>query len=173
VGEVGLRRSVAAAAALILVIEAVGIVLLNIFLGMVVDEQQMSMAGLEPRSMSLSAVVAGALFGAYLLLCALVLARTAIRDRAPVGLLRIVLISAAVVHGLLGAASVGLVGWVAFLFMMVVLGLIVWSLLSYSVEEGAAEGGSGTGGSETARDDSVSSGPSEAPGGPYPEPSAP
>nr|WP_314172219.1 hypothetical protein [Streptomyces sp. DSM 40971] len=158
----------AAAAALILVVEAVGIVLLNIFLGMVVDEQQMSMAGLEPRSMSLSAVVAGALFGAYLLLCALVLARTAIRDTSPVGLLRIVLISAAVVHGLLGAASVGLVGWVAFLFMMVVLGLIVWSLLSYGVEEPSADGTS-----ETAADtppSSGSSGPSS--GGPHPEPSA-
>lgn len=160
-GEVGLRRSVAAAAALILVVEAVGIVLLNIFLGMVVDEQQMSMAGLEPRSMSLSAVVAGALFGAYLLLCALVLTRTAIRDKAPVGLLRIVLISAAVVHGLLGAVSVGLVGWVAFLFMMVVLGLIVWSLLSYSVDEPAAEG--------TSQPDTDGSQPS---GGPHPEPSA-
>lgn len=131
----GLRRPVAAAAALILAVEAVGIVLLNIFLGMVVDEQQMSMAGLEPRSMSLSAVVAGVLFGGYLLLCAAVLLRTAVRDRAPAGLLRIVLISAAVVHGLLGAASVGLVGWVAFLFMMLVLGLIVWSLVCYSVDE--------------------------------------
>jgi len=131
---VGLRRSVAGAAALILVVEAVGLVLLHIFLGMVVDEQQMSMAGLQPRSMSLSAVIAGALFGGYLLLCAVVLLRTAIRDRAPVGFLRIVLISAAVVHGLLGAASVGLVGWFAFLFMMVVLGLIVWTFVSYGVD---------------------------------------
>ncbi|MFC4492786.1 hypothetical protein ACFPA8_01375 [Streptomyces ovatisporus] len=135
----GLRRWVAGAAALILAVEAVGIVLLNIFLSMVVDDQQMSMGGLEPRSMSLSAVVAGALFGGYLLLCAGVLVRTAVRDRGPVGLLRIVLISAAVVHGLLGAATVGLVGWAAFLFMMVVLGLIVWSLVSYSVEEAAEQ----------------------------------
>lgn len=158
---VGLRRSVAAAAALVLVVEAVGIVLLNIFLGMVVDDQQMSMAGLEPRSMSLSAVVAGALFGAYLLLCAVVLVYTAIRDRAPLGLPRIVLISAAVVHGLLGAASVGLVGWVAFLFMMVVLGLIVWSLVSYTVEEAPAKADSGP-----------AAGP--PPAGPaHPEPSAP
>jgi hypothetical protein len=141
VGGVGLRRWVAGAAALILTVEAVGIVLLHIFLSMVVDEQQMSMAGLEPRSMSLSAVVAGGLFGGYLLLCAAVLVRTAVRDRAPTGLLRIVLISAAVVHGLLGAATVGLVGWAAFLFMMVVLGLIVWSLVSYSVEEAAEREG--------------------------------
>ncbi|MGH3326088.1 MAG: hypothetical protein ACRDOV_16910, partial [Streptomyces sp.] len=130
----GLRRSVAAAAALILVVEAVGIVLLNIFMSMVVDEQQMSMAGLAPHAMSLGAVIAGALFGGYLLLCAVVLARTAIRDKAPTGMLRILLISAAVVHGLLGAISVGLVGWAAFVFMMLVLGLLVWSLISYSVE---------------------------------------
>ncbi|WP_107097628.1 hypothetical protein [Streptomyces sp. WMMB 322] len=159
----GLRRSVAAAAALVLVVEAVGLVLLHIFLGMVVDEQQMSMAGLEPRSMSLSAVIAGALVGCYLLLCAVVFASTAIRDRAPVGILRILLISAAVVHGLLGAVSVGLVGWLAFVFMMVVLGLIVWSLLSYSVEERAAEG--------TSQPSTDNSPPPS--GGPHPEPSAP
>jgi hypothetical protein len=153
---VGLRRSVATAGALVLLVEAVGIVLLHIFLSMVVDEQQMSMGGLEPRSMSMSAVIAGGLFGAYLVVCALVLLRTAIRDRAPAGVLRILLISAAVVHGLLGAASIGLVGWVAFLFMMVVLGLIVWSLLAYSIEEPSAEETS-----ETA-----------PPGGPHPEPFA-
>lgn len=159
----GLRRSVAAAAALILVVEAVGIVLLQIFMGMVVDEQQMSLAGLEPHSMSLSVVVGGVLFGVYLLLCALVLVRTAIRDRTPVGMLRIVLISAAVVHGVLGAVTVGLVGWHAFLFMMVVLGLLVWTLVSYSVEETAAEG--------TAETSSDNSPPPS--GGPHPEPSAP
>lgn len=135
----GLRRSVAAAAALILVVEAVGIVLLNIFMSMVVDHQEMSMGGLAPRAMSVSTVIAGAVFGGYLLLCAVVLALTAIRDRTPVGLLRIVLISAAVVHGLLGAFSVGLVGWAAFVFMMVVLGLIVWSLVSYPVEDRPAK----------------------------------
>lgn len=157
-GEVGVRRSLAGAAALILVVEAVGIVLLHIFLSMVVDEQKMSMAGIEPHSMSLSAVVAGALFGAYLLLCAAVLARTAILDREPAGLWRIVLISAAVVHAVLGAATVGLVGWGAFVFMMLVLGLIVWSLLSYA--PGEREG------HKPAQTDP------EPPGGSQPEPSA-
>ena len=64
------------------------------------------------------------------------------------------LISAAVVHGLLGAATVGLVGWLAFLFMMVVLGLIVWSLVAYAVEDAPEK--------ET-----------PAAGGPHPEPTAP
>ena len=158
----GLRRSVAAAAALILVVEAVGIVLLQIFMGMVVDEQKMSLAGLEPHSMSTSVVAGGVLFGVYLLVCALVLVATAIRDKAPVGMLRIVLISAAVVHGVLGALTVGLVGWHAFLFMMVVLGLLVWTLVSYPVEETAAQGTS-----KTAPDNSPPSS-----GGPQPEPSA-
>lgn len=131
----GFRRTTAAAAALILVVEAVGIVLLHIFLSMVVDEQRMSLAGLDPRAMSTSTVIGGALFGGYLLLCAGVLARTALRDATPRGLWRILLIAAAVVHGLLGAASVGLVGWSAFAFMVAVLGLLVWALVNYPVDE--------------------------------------
>lgn len=131
------RRPVAAVTAVVLGVEAIGIVLLHIFLGMVVDDQQMSLAGLQPRSMTLAAVIAGSLFGGYLLVCAAVLTRAAVRDRAPTGFPRILLISAAVVHALLGAFTVGLVGWAAFLFMMLVLGLIVWSLVSYG--EGSRE----------------------------------
>jgi fatty acid desaturase len=59
----------------------------------------------------------------------------AVRDRRPAGLGRILLISAAVVHGLLGAFAWGLVGWPAFLFMVVVLGLIVLLLTTYDAEE--------------------------------------
>lgn len=35
------------------------------------------------------------------------------------------------VHGVLGALTVGLVGWTAFASMMVVLGLIVLTLVAY------------------------------------------
>ncbi len=63
--------------------------------------------------------------------CALILLRTAIRDVPPRGFWRIVLISCAVVHGVLGAFCVGLVGWPAFVLMMSILGLIVWSLTWY------------------------------------------
>lgn len=133
-----LRRWVSGAAALIIVVEAIGVVLLNIFLGMVVKHQQMSLAGLPSRAMSLSTDIAGVLFGLYLLLNAAVLIRTALKDAAPTGLWRILLISAAVVHGLLGAFAVGLVGWSAFLFMMVVLALLVWALVAYPVDEPAA-----------------------------------
>ncbi|WP_434093036.1 hypothetical protein [Streptomyces lasiicapitis] len=136
------RRPVAWVGAVVLWAEAVGIALLNWFLGLVVDKQDMSMGGLDPRAMSVGAWVAGGLFGLYLALCGLALARTAIRDRAPGRFAKILLISAAVVHGLLGAFAVGLVGWVAFLFMMVVLGLIVLTLMAYDKQE--AEGGGGT-----------------------------
>ncbi|MEV0282387.1 hypothetical protein AB0I22_39350 [Streptomyces sp. NPDC050610] len=121
----------AATAAVVLVLEAIGIALLNWILGLVVDKQDMSLAGLDPHAMTVGAWAAGALFGLYLLVCAFALARTAWRDRPPGIFLRIVLITCAVVHGLLGAFAVGLVGWLAFAFVMVVLGLIVLSLVLY------------------------------------------
>ncbi|MEU6821628.1 hypothetical protein ABZ921_13430 [Streptomyces atriruber] len=125
------RRPVAWVGAIILLVEAVGIALLNWFLGLVVDKQDMSLAGLDPRAMTVSTWIAGILFGGYLALCAIVLIRTAVRDRAPGTFGRLLLISCAVVHGLLGAFSVGLVGWAAFVFMMVVLGLVVLTLVAY------------------------------------------
>lgn len=70
----------------------------------------------------------------------------ALRNRPAAGLGRILLISAAVVHGLLGALTVGLVGWGAFAFMMVVLGLVLLTLLTYDRQDGVADavpGGSG------------------------------
>ncbi|MCX4636583.1 hypothetical protein OG775_15845 [Streptomyces platensis] len=130
------RRPVALAAAVVLILEAFGIVLLNWILSIVVDRQQMSLAGLQPRAMSTGSWVGGILFGLYLLFCAVVLLRCALRDRAPGGFTRIALISCAVVHGMLGAFAVGLVGWVAFLAMMVVLALLVLTLMAYG--EGAS-----------------------------------
>ncbi|WP_405805240.1 hypothetical protein [Streptomyces sp. NBC_01187] len=134
----GRRRAVAAVAALVLTLEAFVLVLINLFLGKVADAQEMSLAGIEPRAMTVSAWIGAVLVGGYVFGCALILARTAVRDRAPHGFFRVVLISCAVVHGLLGAFSIGLVGWTAFVFMMVVLGLIVWSLTWYAEAEEAA-----------------------------------
>ncbi|MEU6663480.1 hypothetical protein [Streptomyces sp. NPDC046821] len=138
------RRPVAWVAAIVLFAEAIGIALLNWFLGLVVDSQKMSLAGLDPRAMTVSTWIGGGLFGLYLVLCALVLVRSAVRDRAPGGFGRILLISAAVVHGLLGAFAIGLVGWLAFVFMMVVLGLIVLTLVAYDRKDGGAGSGTGT-----------------------------
>jgi hypothetical protein len=140
------RRPVAWAVAVVLFVEALGIALLNWFLGVVVDRQDMSLAGLDPAAMSVSSKAAGVLFGLYFAFCGFVALRVALRDRAPAGLGRILLISVAVVHGLLGAFTVGLVGWGAFAFMMVVLGLIVLIFMAYDRQEGAvsdAEPGDG------------------------------
>lgn len=134
------RRPVAAVAAIALTLEAVGIALLNWILGLVVDRQQMSLAGLDTDAMSVGTWVAGGLFGGYLLLCGAVLLRMALRDRVPGRFGRILLITCAVTHGVVGAFSVGPVGWPAFAFTMVVLGLVVLSLLAYE-PEGAARGG--------------------------------
>lgn len=135
------RRPVAWLGAVALWAEAVGIALLNWFLGLVVDDQEMSLAGLDPHAMTVSAWITGGVFGLYLALCGVALARAAVRDRGPAGAGKILLISAAVVHALLGAFAVGLVGWLAFAFMMVVLGLIVLTLMTYERREAERAGG--------------------------------
>lgn len=124
-------RPVAWVAGVVLVLEALGVVLVNALLAKVVDNQQMSLAGLDPEAMSSGAWVMGAIAALYLLACGVFLLRTALRDEAPGRVGRIVLISCAVVHGVLGALTVGLVGWPAFALMVVVLGLVVWVLIAY------------------------------------------
>jgi hypothetical protein len=117
--------------AIVLFVEAFGVAALNWFLGIVVDRQDMSLAGLDPDTMAVSSKIGGIVFGLYFALCGLVALLVALRDRPPAGFGRILLISAAVVHGLLGAFTWGLVSWVAFLYMVVVLGLIVLLLMTY------------------------------------------
>ncbi|MBC9730490.1 hypothetical protein [Streptomyces sp. TRM68367] len=145
------RRPVAWIVTVVLFAEALGIAALNWFLGVVVDRQDMSLAGLDPAMMSVSSKIGGIVFGLYFALCGLVALLAAVRNRPAAGLGRLLLISAAVVHGLLGAFTWGLVGWGAFLFMMLVLGLIVLLLMTYdspaepadaAPEDGAGDGGS-------------------------------
>ncbi|WP_393063685.1 hypothetical protein [Streptomyces sp. LN549] len=125
------RRLVAFIAALVLFAEAVGIVIVNVVLGTVVKNQDMSLAGTDPGVMSKGTWVLGGVSGLFLVLCGVLLLLAGIRDRAPGRVARIVLISCAVIHGVLGALTVGLVGWSAFVIMMVVLGLIVLTLVAY------------------------------------------
>ena len=117
--------------AVVLFAEALGVAGLNWFLGVVVDRQDMSLAGLDPDVMATSSKIGGVVFGLYFALCGLVALLTALRDRPAAGLGRVLLVSAAVVHALLGAFVWGLVGWPAFLFMVLVLGLIVLLLMTY------------------------------------------
>lgn len=66
----------------------------------------------------------------------------AIRDRRPGRAGRGLLIGCAVVHGILGAVAVGLIGWGAFAFLMTVVGLVVLTLVAYgkTYGDGAGEG---------------------------------
>ncbi|MFD5064612.1 MULTISPECIES: hypothetical protein [unclassified Streptomyces] len=143
-----MRRPVAFVAAIVLFGEAAGMVLVNGILATVVDNQEMSLAGLDPAAMSAGAWVMGGVAGLYLVLCGLVLLLTGIRDRAPGRVGRAALISCAVVHGVLGALTVGLIGWAAFVFMMVVLGLIVLTLVAYGNGSGTSSPNEKGGGAE-------------------------
>ncbi|MGP4004807.1 hypothetical protein [Streptomyces sp. 8N706] len=134
------RRPVAAVGAVLLFLEAIGIGLIHMILGVVVDRQDMSLAGLDSGAMTVSTWIAGGLFGLYLAFCGAVLLRAALRDRAPGRFARILLITCAVVHGVLGMLTVGLVGWGAFLFMMLGLAVIVLTLIAF---EARGDGGTG------------------------------
>ncbi|MGW2052287.1 hypothetical protein ACWCPF_45395 [Streptomyces sp. NPDC001858] len=129
------RRPVAWIVAVVLFAEALGIAALNWFMGIVVDRQDMSLAGLDPGVMSTSSKVGGIVFGLYFALCGVVALLVALRDRAPAGLGRVLLISVAVVHGLLGALAWGLLGVAQFVFMVVVLTLIVLLLMTYDAKQ--------------------------------------
>ncbi|MEW2165423.1 hypothetical protein AB0912_20875 [Streptomyces sp. NPDC007084] len=152
------RRPVAWVTALVLFAEAIGVALLNWFLGVVVDRQDMSLAGLDPDTMSVSSKIGGLVFGLYFAACAISALLVGVRDRGPGFAGRLLLISAAVVHALLGAFTVGLVGWGVFVFMMVVLGLIVFTLLAYDRREAAPVADAVPPGAETAGEGPTSPG---------------
>lgn len=132
-----MRRGVAATAAIVLFLEAFGLAFVNWVMGLAVRHQDMSLAGLDPAAMAAGAWVAGGLLALLLIACAIVLAGTARRDRAPRGFGRLLLIAAAVLNVVLGTAVVGLLGWPAYVLMMLIFGLIVLSLTLYARERTA------------------------------------
>jgi hypothetical protein len=132
----------------VLVLEALMIAFVNWILGLAVQHQEMSLAGLDPDAMAAGSWVGGGLFALFLVCCAVLVARIARRDEMVGRVGRIVLIVCAVVHGVVGALVVGLLGWVAFVVFMVILGLLVGTLVMYAPEDqpGAGAGaGAGTG----------------------------
>lgn len=171
-----MRRPVAWIVALVLVVEGFGIAALQWIMGMMVDNQDMSLAGLDPGVMSLSSKIGGVLFGLYFALCGVIALMVAVRDRAPAGLGRFLLISVAVVHGVLGAVAWGLVGSDAFLFLMVAMGLVVLLLMTYDGQERPASRKAGDGADDTGGAGDAPRGASpvtDAPVSPPPAPTAP
>lgn len=123
------------ATAVALVLEALAIAFVNWILGLAVRHQEMSLGGLHPNAMAVGSWVGGGVFGLFLIWCAALVVRIALRDRMAGRVGRIVLIICAAVNGMVGAAVVGLVGWWAFALMMVILGLQVGTLLMYAPED--------------------------------------
>ncbi|GAA4795406.1 hypothetical protein GCM10023329_55060 [Streptomyces sanyensis] len=131
------RRTVAVAAALVLLAEAVGVVVLNGIMARFVSGQNMSLDGMDPQVMAGGTWSLGIASGLFLAACSALLALTGFRDRAPGRAARILLVVCAVAHGVLGALAVGLVGWGAFAFLMAVLGLVVLPLVAYERDPAA------------------------------------
>ncbi|MFG2838734.1 hypothetical protein ACGFZH_07870 [Streptomyces zaomyceticus] len=125
------RRPIALVTAAVLFLEAPGIVAINAVMARFVKAQTMSLDGMDPDAMYTGTWALGIASGVALVLCALVALVAGIRDRRPGRAGRGLLIGCAVVHGVLGAVTVGLIGWGAFAFMMLVLGLIVLTLVAY------------------------------------------
>ncbi|MFE9563385.1 hypothetical protein ACFYM0_20005 [Streptomyces sp. NPDC006487] len=144
----------------VLVVEAAVLGFVHLVLGRTTENQSMSIAGADPDVMSKATYALGAGMAVFLLACALFLLVAAARDQALGAFARVLLISAAVTHGLLGALVVGLVGWGAFAVMMLILCLLVLSLTLYAAK-GAGGAGEGAGGPAEG-----STGPWDGPGGP-------
>jgi hypothetical protein len=128
------RRPIALVTAAVLFLEAPGIVAINAVMAGFLEAQSMSLAGMDPDAMVTGTWGLGIASGAALLLCGLVALVAGVRDRRPGRLGRALLIGCAIVHGVLGAVSVGLLGWPAFAFLVTVLGLVVLTLVAYGEE---------------------------------------
>ncbi|MER6312733.1 hypothetical protein ABT237_03025 [Streptomyces sp. NPDC001581] len=136
-----LRRLVAGLAAIVLVAEAAVLVFVHIVLGRTTANQSMSIAGSDPDVMSKATYAMGAGMGAFLVLCAVLVAVAALGDRAPGRFARTVLITAAVTHGLLGVLAIVLVTWTAFAVTMLILCLLALTLTLYAApRDGAGDG---------------------------------
>ncbi|MEU6851043.1 hypothetical protein ABZ901_14070 [Actinacidiphila alni] len=133
--EKSVRRAISVGTAVVLVLEALAIAFVNWILGLAVRHQSMSLAGLDSDAMAIGSWVGGGLFGLFLILCAVLIVRIARRDEMTGRVSRIVLIICAVVHGVVGALVVGLVGWYAFVILMVILAGLVGTLLMYAPED--------------------------------------
>ncbi|MEU7282663.1 hypothetical protein AB0A69_28375 [Streptomyces sp. NPDC045431] len=131
------RRPIALAAGVALLAEAAGVLLVHVALTAVLGGQRMSLAGLDPDAMIAGTWAMGGVLAAFLALCGVLLLVLAVRDRAPGRAVRLLLISCAITHGVLGAVTAALVGWGAFALMMAMLALVVASLVLYG--PGAAE----------------------------------
>ncbi|MEY9849290.1 hypothetical protein [Streptacidiphilus sp. MAP5-3] len=120
-----MRRWTAVATLVLLVLEAGVSAVVALVVGKAADYQHMSLGGVPTSAMASSAYVGFGLIALFLLLVAALLLRVALRDVAPTKVERIVLILAAVLHGLLAAVLLALSGVWVFVPLAVTLTLLV------------------------------------------------
>ncbi|MEV4424618.1 hypothetical protein ACN9M0_23030 [Streptomyces sp. R-07] len=130
------RRPIALVTAAVLFLEAPGIVAINAVMARFTQAQSMSLDGMDPDAMVAGTWGLGIASGVALAVCGLVALVAGLRDRRPGRFGRGLLIGCAVVHGVLGAVAVALLGWTAFAFLVTVLGLLVLTLVAYGKEQG-------------------------------------
>lgn len=133
------RRTVAFVLAPAMCAEAAGVAWLNWFLAMVVEGQRMSLDGLDPDMVARVSRIGAVLFALVFVACGVVVLVSAIRGRALGRFGTGLLVTMAVVHGVLGAAALALVGVKAFAVLAAVLVLILLFLSSPGRPRPAAE----------------------------------
>ncbi|MDH6225351.1 cation transport ATPase [Streptomyces sp. MJP52] len=119
------RRAVAVVLASVMFAEAAGVAWLNWFLAMMVEGQRMSLDGLDPDVVARSSRIGAVLFALFFVACGVLVLVSAVRGRAPGRFGTGLLVTVAVVHGLLGAAALALVGVEAFAVLAAVLVLVL------------------------------------------------
>ncbi|MFE9251443.1 hypothetical protein [Streptomyces sp. NPDC007088] len=134
------RTAVAWVTALSLLAETLGVILLCLTLGTVVDNQAMSLAGTDPGLVVDLTYALAVVAGLFLALCATVALLCALRHRVPGRTGRVLLIVAAVAHGVLAALALALTGPAVPVFLLLVLGLLVWLLLAENRAAGGRPG---------------------------------
>lgn len=130
----------AAAAAVTVLLEGIGLAGVHWILGLSVREQHMSVAGVSTGAMSGATWGTGAVLGALLLAAAVLLARAALRGRLGGSLVRAALVGVLVLNGGIAVLAVGLLGWTVFTAAMGVFGLVLAALLAYPRPEGGRSG---------------------------------
>ncbi|MGD9483505.1 hypothetical protein WDH52_09605 [Streptomyces sp. TRM70308] len=135
-----LRRVVAATTAVVLVLEGLGVAAVHWVLSLFLAGQSMSLDGLDPGLLVAVARGAGLALGACFVLCGALALRVAWRDRVPGRPTRLALAGCAVLHGIVGALAVALLGWPVFALLMAALALVVLTLVTYGPAPAAAPG---------------------------------
>jgi len=136
-----MRKGVLAVAAVLLIVQGLVLGLVGVILGAAVNQQNMSLAGLNPHAMALGAWIGEGLLGLVFVVTGVLVARAAARGAEAGTPTRILLLITAVVTGVLAAAMLALSGWPLFVLLIVLLAVFVMAILMLRDEDAPQAGG--------------------------------